>query len=108
MKKNKIKQIIIVGDNNKQASYQTTIDVNKPTLIATANTIQFYPDRKYAILLGNAHIQQGENSISGEHLEYDVANKILKSLNTANQPTPVRTHIVIDPNNLPKMDQKTS
>ena len=104
---NKIVKVIVEGNKQQQARYETSLDPNKPPLIATANTIQFFPPKNYAILLGNAYVQQGENSIAGEHLEYDVTNKILKSLNASNDKS-VRTRIVIDPNNLPKMDQKPS
>ena len=103
---NKVIKVIIEGNNHAQARYETALEVNKPPLIATANTIEFFPPKNYAILLGKAYVQQGENSIAGEHLEYDVSNRILKSLNTSSDKT-VRTHIVIDPKNLPKMDQKS-
>lgn len=102
---NKIIKVIIEGNTQQQARYETSLDANKPPLIATANIIQFFPPKNYAILLGKAYVQQGENSIAGEHLEYDISNKNLKSLNLNNDKA-VRTRIVIDPNNLPKMDEK--
>lgn len=102
---NKITQIVAEGGGKQQARYESTIDPNKPPLIATADIIKFFPDKNYAILLGHAYVQQGANSIAGEHLEYDLTNKILKSI-TAPSSKAVRTRIVIDPNNLPKLDQK--
>ncbi len=102
---NKITQVVAEGGQKQQARYESVIDPNKPPLIATADTIKFFPDKNYAILLGHAYVQQGANSIAGEHLEYDLTNKILKSI-TAPSDKAVRTRIVIDPNNLPKMDQK--
>lgn len=104
---NKITQVIVEGDKKQQARYESSVDPKKPPLIAIADTIQFFPEKNYAILLGNAHVQQGENSIAGEHLEYDVTNKILKSINTSKDKA-VRTRIVIDLNNLPSMDQTPS
>lgn len=104
---NKITQVIVEGDKKTQARYESMVDPKKPPLIAIADTIQYFPDKNYAILLGHAYVQQGENSIAGEHLEYDLTNKILKSINTSSKQA-VRTHIVIDPNNLPNMDQTPS
>ncbi len=102
-KNNKISEVLVKGTPEQQARYESTPDADKPPLVATADTIQFYPDRKYAILIGNAHVQQGKNSIIGEHIEYDLTHKILKSMNSAGT-KPARTQIVIDPNDLPKTD----
>ncbi len=102
---NKISQVVVEGGKKQQARYESTIDPNKPPLIATADIIKYFPDKNYAILLGHAYVQQGTNSIAGEHLEYDVTNKILKSIATPSDKA-LRTRIVIDPNNLPKADQK--
>ncbi len=104
---NKINQIVVEGNKKKQARYESSLDPNKPPLIAIADIIKFFPEKNYAILLGHAYVQQGENSIAGEHLEYDVTNKILKSINTPSNKA-VRTRIVIDPNNLPSMDKTPS
>ncbi|MCD6045407.1 MAG: hypothetical protein K0R48_570 [Gammaproteobacteria bacterium] len=100
---NKITLVVAEGDKKKQARYENTVDPNKPPLIAIADIIKFFPQKNYAILLGHAYVQQGENSIAGEHLEYDLTNKILKSINAPNTKA-VRTRIVIDPNNLPETD----
>ncbi len=100
---NKITQVVVVGDKKKQAHYESVLDVGKPPLVATADIIKFFPEKNYAILLGHAYVQQGKNSIMGEHLEYDIAHKNLKSLTVPNAKA-ARTQIVIDPNNLPKTD----
>lgn len=102
-KDNQVYEVIVEGTDDNLAIYKTTTDADKPDLVATAKTIQYYPQRHYAILLQKAHVTQGENSISGEHLEYDTLNKILKSLNSGVVDTqkPQRTTIVIEPNNLP-------
>ncbi len=95
---NKLEAIIIDGTQSKKASYETKMDVNKPLLIASANRIQYFPQKNYVILTGNANIVQGDNSIQGEYIEYDVKQQRMRATAVENDKgEKTRTTIIIKP-----------
>lgn len=97
----KLREVVINGDNKKMAQYETIPEENKPVLEASAKIIKFYPQKHYVILLGNAQIQQGTDLITGEHLEY---NMVTKNLISPSSKDPSghknRTKIVIEPDRI--------
>lgn len=96
-KQNKVVKAIAVGDNKQPAQYRTTPTADKPELVATANNITYFPQKHYVILTGNAIVTQGNDSITGPHLEYDLNKQILTTM-PDKQTTKGRTTIVIQPN----------
>ncbi len=97
--KSHVVKAIAVGKAGNIATYESMTDVGKPPLVATAETIEYYPQKHYVILLGNAHVTQGENSIAGPHLEYDLEKQLLVT-KTDSQKSKGRTEIIIQPNKL--------
>ena len=97
-KTNALEEIIIYGTASHLAYYETTLEANKPKLVAIAETIKYYPQRRSVILLKNAKITQGDNSITGEHIEYDIDKQKMRAAaltDTSGEKT--RTTIVITP-----------
>lgn len=93
---NKIEEAIIEGGPESLAHYWTLPEEDKPELHAKAKIIQFYPQKQYAILIGNASVTQGNNSIQGQRIEYDIKKQLLKSVNESGNKDS-RTTIVIEP-----------
>lgn len=93
---NKIEEAIVEGGPEILAHYWTLPEADKPELHAKAKIIQFYPQKQYAILIGNASITQGNNSIQGQRIEYDIKKQLLKSVNESGSKA-ARTTIVIEP-----------
>lgn len=97
-KTNALEEIIIYGTSEQLAYYETIPDPDKPKLIATAVTIKYYPQKRYVILIKQAKIIQGDNSISGEHIEYDLINQRMRTVAITNEDgEKARTTIVINP-----------
>jgi lipopolysaccharide export system protein LptA len=98
-KQNQFTKAVLAGKGDKLAEYNTVPELNKPVLTAKANIIEYYPQKHYVILMGNAIVTQGTNSITGPHLEYDTEKQIMVSKNN-DKATDNRTHIVIQPDEL--------
>lgn len=96
-KQNKIEVAVVEGNKKQLAHYRTIPEEGKAELHAKSKIIKFYPQRKYVILIGNASITQGHDSITGERLEYDMNKQSLISPKVAGAKKS-RTRIVIDPN----------
>lgn len=95
----KLKEVIIESSSKQLAHYRTLVEEGKPELHAKAKTIKYYPQKNYIVLIGTASIVQGEDTIRGTQLEYDINKQVLKSHQQAkNGNPPSRTTIVIDPN----------
>lgn len=98
-----LEEIIIYGTPEKHAYYEMLTEIDKPKLIARAVTIKYYPQKRYVILLNQAKITQGEHSISGEHIEYDLIHQKMRTLAVTNpKGEKARTTIVIN------LDKKNS
>lgn len=86
-----IEKIIARGN---PAHYTTVPESEKPMLEASGDTIEYYPQKSEAIILGNGVIKQGGTVLRGEHLVYDLAQGALTSTPTRPQE---RTILVIEP-----------
>ena len=95
-KAGKLNKAIAESLTDQLATYETMTDIDKPPLQAKAKRIEYYPDRHYVILLQHAYVVQGQNSIIGEHLEYDIKNQLLITKPADNSPN-ARTQIIIQP-----------
>lgn len=93
---NEVKEAIVEGLNGNLAQYQTVVEQGKPVLYAKAKIIKYYPQKKYIVLLGNASIVQGTDSIAGDELEYDIEKQHLISKNNKSSGQG-RTTIIISP-----------
>jgi lipopolysaccharide export system protein LptA len=100
-KQNQIKQAIATGN---LASYTTTTDISKPQLHAVAQTIQYFPPTGEIILIGQAHVQQGYNTVSAPKLVYNMNAQTVVSPATPNG----RTTIVIQPQQISKIKSTSS
>lgn len=97
-KNKKLKEVIIEGLHGNFAHYKTLTEVKKPALYATARTIKYFPQKHYVILLKDANIKQGTDTIDGQHLEYDIEKQVLNSTAvTSKKGLNSRTTIVIQP-----------
>lgn len=96
---NHVVKAIALGLNGNLATYQTLNDPKKPPLVAKAQTIQYFPPQHYVILIGNAVVTQGKDSISGQHLEYDLTKKLLLTKTNIGETTG-RTQIIIQPDDV--------
>ncbi len=73
--KNQLVVAIASGTEGKQAHYWTITDPNKPPVHAYADTIRYYPLRHLIELIGNARVEQGENSFSAAKISYDTVKQ---------------------------------
>lgn len=73
--KNQLTLAIANGDKQKQAHYWTESGPGKPPFHAYADSIRYYPLRHLIELKGNAHVEQGNNSLSAALITYDTLKK---------------------------------
>jgi lipopolysaccharide export system protein LptA len=73
--KNQLVLAIANGEQGKQAHYWTITDEKKPPLHAYADIIKYYPLRHTIELIGNARVEQGDNSFSAHKISYDTIKK---------------------------------
>ncbi|MEN9916244.1 MAG: component of the Lpt lipopolysaccharide transport system [Pseudomonadota bacterium] len=74
--KGQITKVIAMGS---PARYQALIFPNQPKLIATGNTIYYYPQKDWLEAVGNAEIVQGQNHLKGPQINYDFKKKTVGS-----------------------------
>ncbi len=72
-------QIVKVIATGNPARYRALIFPNQPNLIATGNTIYYYPQKDWLEAVGNAEIVQGQNHLKGPQINYDFKKKIVSS-----------------------------
>lgn len=71
-----ITKVVAIGN---PARYRALIFPNKPKLIATGNTIYYYPQKDWLEAVGNAEIVQGQNHVKGPQINYDFKKKTVGS-----------------------------
>ena len=91
--KNQLTLAIANGTKGKQAHYWTETGPNKPAFHAYADTIRYYPLRHIVELIGNAHIEQGTNSLSAAKITYDTIKQHVLSQSDGK----TRTIIILHP-----------
>lgn len=91
--KNQLTLAIANGSKGNQAHYWTETGPNKPPFHAYADTIRYYPLRHLIELIGNAHIEQGSNSLSAPKISYDTLEQHLISQSDGK----TRTTIILYP-----------
>ncbi len=90
---NKLVRAIAKGKKDVQAHYWALTAVDKPPLHAYADNIYYYPDRHLIELLGNAHVEQGENAFSAAKISYDTLHQHVITKSDGK----MRTTIIIHP-----------
>ncbi|MDQ8039146.1 MAG: lipopolysaccharide transport periplasmic protein LptA [Rickettsiella sp.] len=75
-KQGQILKIIAIGH---PACYQALVFNNRPKLIATGDTIYYYPLKDCLEAVGNAQIIQGRNHFQGPQINYDFKKKTVGS-----------------------------
>lgn len=73
--KNQLVLAIASGVKGKQAHYWTITDPQKPPLHAYADTIRYYPVRHLIELIGNARVEQGNDSFAAAKITYDIESQ---------------------------------
>ncbi|WP_242602210.1 lipopolysaccharide transport periplasmic protein LptA [Legionella nagasakiensis] len=68
---NKLIRAIAKGNQEEQAHYWTLTAEDKPPLHAYADKIYYYPESHLIELIGQARIEQGQNSFSAPKITYD-------------------------------------
>jgi lipopolysaccharide export system protein LptA len=91
--KNQLTLAIANGNKGQQAHYWTETGPNKPPFHAYADTIRYYPIRHLIELIGNAHIEQGANSLSAAKITYDTVEQHVVSQSDGK----TRTTIILYP-----------
>lgn len=71
-----VTKVIAIGN---PARYRGLIFLNQPKLIATGNTIYYYPQKDWLEAVGNAEIVQGQNHVKGPQINYDFKKKTVGS-----------------------------
>lgn len=71
-----ITKVVAIGN---PARYRALIFPNRPKLIATGNTIYYYPQKDWLEAVGNAEIVQGQNHVKGPQINYDFKKKTVGS-----------------------------
>ncbi len=90
-----VTKVVAVG---KLAHYNTLPDGQEKAVDAWAETIEYYPQEKTAILIGNGKVTQGANSFTGPHIVYNMEKQTVVSTPTTSNTQSV---IVLQPQDLP-------
>lgn len=91
---NKLTFAKALGNTTEQAHYWTLTDPNKPPMHAYADEIYYYPLKHRIELIGNARVEQGNNSFSAPKIVYDILDQHVVTENSQHMG---RTTIIIHP-----------
>ncbi len=80
------------------AHYSTLPDDQKRLMDAFGKTIEYYPQERKAIILGNGTVIQGSNRFNGEHIIYEMDKQLVTSLPTNSN---IQSVLVLQPQDLP-------
>lgn len=69
---NKLIEAVIYGDKKNPAHYWSQVRKDKPTVHAYADTIKYQPNTNIIELIGNARVEQGENTFAAPHITYNI------------------------------------
>lgn len=90
-----VNKMIAVG---KQAHYNTLPDEQKKPIDAFGDTIEYYPEQKTAVIIGNGLVTQGMNSLQGPHIVYNMVNQTVVSAPSLDGG---KSTIILQPQDLP-------
>ncbi len=72
---NQLTQAIAKGSPSKQAHFWSQMSDNKPLLHAWADAIYYFPEQNRVELVGNAKVQQGDDTFKAPKIIYDTKNQ---------------------------------
>ena len=87
--KNQLVKAIIKGNRKTQAHYWALTAADKPPMHAYADTINYYPGKHLIELIGNARVEQGNNSFSAPHISYDTIHQHVISKGNGQEQTTI-------------------
>ncbi|MBI5447188.1 MAG: lipopolysaccharide transport periplasmic protein LptA [Gammaproteobacteria bacterium] len=90
-KKHHLQHLTATGQPSR---YETQVETEPHTLVATATNIQYHVAENQLELIGQVHAEQGKDKIEGPMLIYNTKEKLLSA--PSNQTTSERTVIVFD------------
>jgi len=91
--KNQLVKARALGNDKAQAHYWALTAIDKPPIHAYADNIYYYPDRHLIELIGNARVEQGENTFSAPTISYDTVHQHVITKSRGKE----RTTIIIHP-----------
>ena len=97
---NKISRIIATG---QPARYQQQPSPEKKPVVAEGNTIKYEIDTEHLVLLSNASIVQEGTTMSGERIDYDIAQSLMRAAGNTKSGNQ-RIQMVITPSGEAKTD----
>lgn len=89
-----LKQVICVGE---PARFRQLLDGDEGEVRASAGTIAIYPADDRVVLTEDAHLWRGNNEFSGNRIEYDSAQDIVRASAAASGDQ--RVKVIIQPQN---------
>lgn len=90
--KNQLILAEIKGNKKTQAHYWTLPEVNKPLMHAYADIIKYHPESHLIELIGNARVEQENNSFSAPKITYDTEAQHVVSESSATARTTIIFH----------------
>ena len=72
----RVSRIVCTG---RPARYQQQPEQDSGLVIASGNTIRYDLDTDIILLLGNASLEQEEATLSGERIEYDLKQEVIRA-----------------------------
>ena len=73
---NQVSKIVCLG---KPALYQQQPKPGDKPVIARGNTIEYQLERDVILLIGNASLEQAGSTLSGERIDYDLKEEVIKA-----------------------------
>ncbi len=80
--KNQLVKALIFGEKKALAHYWTTVSKEKPTFHAYAERIEYHPHDHVIKLIGQARIEQGENSFAAATIDYNTETQTVLTDNS--------------------------
>jgi lipopolysaccharide export system protein LptA len=96
----KLKKITIKG---KPASFQQQPDNKQAMVQSKAEHMEYFTKNELLVLQKNAEVIQGQNQFSGDHIEYDTFNSVVKANKGSNSKS--RVHAIIQPEDKNQQDK---
>lgn len=90
---NQLDIAIAYGSKEQPVHFWTQTALDKPDLHAYATEMRYYPGKHTIELIGNAKVQQGEDTMHAANIVYDTVKQRIVTTSTAN----TRVHIIIHP-----------
>lgn len=90
--KNKLISAIVYGNQDNPAHYWEKTALDKPAFHAYAQEIRYYPEKHLVELIGDARLEQGNDSFSAPKICYDTLKQHVTSIPNSNQRTTIIIH----------------